>query len=706
MTSATGTVASWIRVVAERIAFAAFAWTLVACTSIPLGKKAVTAFEIEGVTRIDGGDLESKLATRATSKFLWLFRGVVYDYETLDKRALERDVQRIERFYRARGFYDAKVTKSEAVPKGDDKVAVVIVVVEGEPVVVRGAKFEGIETLSPAVRFTLERVAFAHAPTGRPFDETSFETAEAAIADALTNVGRARAKVKRSAIVDVAHHVADLTFTVDAGPELDVGEIVFEGLDEIPETKVRQVFDVARGERYSSGRLKDGRQALLDLGVFASVEVEPDLSDEATAKGAVPIKVTAELTKLRSLLVGGGLEFDAIRTDLHLIFGWENANFLGGLRHQTFKFKPGLVFFPTRITNIRAPSDVLPEERLSGDFRQPGFLEARTTGVLRGEYNVYPLILPVQTSNVVGYHEVRSTAGVERTIWKLFTNPMYGIQANFPFDYVKTSSQPLTPVVVSYAELVLAADFRDSALKPRKGVFFGTDLQYAGLGGDAQDFRAVPEVRGYLPLGRRLTIAARTSVGFLFPQNYGQSLAKRFGPNGAQDVADAELTRDYQILFFRGFFGGGPNSNRGYALRGIGPHDVIPFLNPVVQTQLAANACTGTAADPPECKLPTGGLSQWEASLEARILLAGPLSTALFCDAGDVSPNRVDLRFDRLHLSCGAGARYDTPVGPIRLDVAYRIPGVQTLGSNSGEGVPGTIFGAPIAIAFGIGEAF
>ena len=37
-------------------------------------------------------------------------------------------------------------------------------------------------------------------------------------------------------------------------------------------------------------------------------------------------------------------------------------------------------------------------------------------------------------------------------------------------------------------------------------------------------------------------------------------------------------------------------------------------------------------------------------------------------------------------LSCGVGARYDTPVGAIRLDAAYRIPGVQTLGSSAGEG--------------------
>jgi outer membrane protein insertion porin family/translocation and assembly module TamA len=67
----------------------------------------------------------------------------------------------------------------------------------------------------------------------------------------------------------------------------------------------------------------------------------------------------------------------------------------------------------------------------------------------------------------------------------------------------------------------------------------------------------------------------------------------------------------------------------------------------------------------------------------------------------------VTFRFDRLHLSCGLGGRYETPVGPVRLDLGYRIPGMQVLGpDDSGEGIPPTLFGAPIAVHVGIGEAF
>jgi outer membrane protein insertion porin family/translocation and assembly module TamA len=67
-------------------------------------------------------------------------------------------------------------------------------------------------------------------------------------------------------------------------------------------------------------------------------------------------------------------------------------------------------------------------------------------------------------------------------------------------------------------------------------------------------------------------------------------------------------------------------------------------------------------------------------------------------------------------MSCGFGARYDTPVGPIRLDLGYRIEPLQVIGykddyaaqkADPTEGVPTRLFGnVPLAIAFGIGEAY
>ncbi len=71
----------------------------------------------------------------------------------------------------------------------------------------------------------------------------------------------------------------------------------------------------------------------------------------------------AEATRLRQLRLGGGVEIDEIKTDVHLVAGWEDRNFLGGLRDFGATFRPGVVLYPLRINNWQGPLRPLPEER-------------------------------------------------------------------------------------------------------------------------------------------------------------------------------------------------------------------------------------------------------------------------------------------------------------------------------------------------------
>jgi outer membrane protein insertion porin family/translocation and assembly module TamA len=110
-------------------------------------------------------------------------------------------------------------------------------------------------------------------------------------------------------------------------------------------------------------------------------------------------------------------------------------------------------------------------------------------------------------------------------------------------------------------------------------------------------------------------------------------------------------------------------------------------------------------AVPGNCDLPLGGFSLWEASVELRFPLLGPLRGALFVDAGDVSPYQLSVRWDRPHLSPGLGLRYATPIGPVRFDVGYRVPGLQAPASAD-ESNPDELLGLPLAVSIGIGEPF
>lgn len=747
----TGLVESHRSPVLEKIAlvvFVAAIFVLGGCKTIPEGKSTVNEIQVRGAKEVDGDDVIDKIATTETPKFLGLFRGILFEYTIFDRYVLQRDLARVEAFYRSKGFYDVHARAGRIHQLDGNHVRVEIIVEEGSPVVLRNAHVDGLNGLSKKIVDAAKLEVKNGLPLDKPFTEEQFKNTEGNVRRALADNGYAYAKVKGDAAVDIVTHKADVVFTVTPGPKCTFGELRIEGLGELPEDKIRQTIDIEAGTEYSQRVLENAQQALLDLGVFAAVELAPDIpgtppqpvaeankaedekpgtkneeGKQAEGSGSpgmqgpplggppvVPIRVKLEPSRLRTIRLGGGIEFDALKTDVHGLAGWESRNFFGGLRTFSVQFRPGVVLYPIRVNNIVAPSNLLPEERLRLELKQPGFLEARTNLYDRPEFNVYPVLLnpdPPPDQRVIGYGELRNAIGLERTIWKFYGALSHNTQVAYPFSYLGGKDPTLSLVTISYPELYTTFDFRDDKVHPRKGIFIGNTLQVAGqiFGGDANDFKVQPEVRGYIPLLKKLVFASRATVGFLEPQNYGGVVQN--GPGGVQPPS-ADRTTDYQLTFFRGFFSGGPNSNRGYPLRGVGPHDIVPFLTPEIeQGQFDANCRTADGQLQDVCRTPTGGFTLWEASAELRYTLTGPLSVATFCDASDVSPQKNDIRLSHLHLSCGAGGRYDTPAGPIRLDVGYRLPGLQVLGGlTPDERDPQKLFGIPIAVHIGIGEAY
>lgn len=92
-------------------------------------------------------------------------------------------------------------------------------------------------------------------------------------------------------------------------------------------------------------------------------------------------------------------------------------------------------------------------------------------------------------------------------------------------------------------------------------------------------------------------------------------------------------------------YSGGDRSVRGYGRRRLGPL---------------------SSSD-----RPLGGLSRFEASAELRRPVWSALGAAVFVDAGQVSLRAYDFDASEIEFAAGVGASYSTPVGPLRLDVAF-----------------------------------
>ena len=721
-----------------------------ACSSIPKGRSAIDTVKVHGNEEVSSGDITERLATAESPKFLGLMRGVVYDYSIYDESVLQRDMARVERYYRGRGFLDAHARAARVTHLSPDHVRVDIAVDEGPPTLNRSVQLIGVDDLPEADLRAVRKASDAALPTGDRFDEDSYKAAQDAVTRALMDRGYAYATLKAEARADLGAHAIDYVFTIAPGIPAVFGSITFLGLDpdgagpKAPfvddKPLLRAIDRSGPGRRYSASEIDAATQALLDLQVFSSVRIQPTLSDPPSRD--VPLVVEVAPASLRLWRLGGGAEFDAIKTDVHGLIGWEDRNFLGGLRDFNVEFKPALVLYPTRINNIEPPTKVLPGERLRAQFRQPGFIEARTVGFIQPEFNVFPLLVdsnPPEGSPVVGYVEPRASAGLNRRFGKHVNATLaYNVQAEFPFPYVQGSTpdarkqiSDLSNLGLLFPQLITTLDYRNDAIHPHKGFFLSNDFQVAGLPGTSlpSDLRVQPEARGFIPLAHGITLAVRGKLGFLlaFGHNYGNSFRsdlQMVQDGNAQGVMQSpELNSDIQTVYFRGFFTGGPSSNRGFALRGASPWGVVPFLSPATSTA-SVNACTQTmmvndqkvqTLQLKDCLIPIGGFTLWEGSIEVRFDVSGPLGVALFCDTGDVSKDQFDLRFNYLHMSCGAGARYDTPVGPIRLDLGYRVQPLQIIGQpneraafafDNTYGDQPRIFGIPMTASFGIGEAF
>jgi outer membrane protein insertion porin family/translocation and assembly module TamA len=631
----------------------------------------------DGVRAVSEGGLSDKLATTASPKFLGLIQGFVVDYQIFDPFVLQTDLQRVERFYRARGYYEARARAGRVVHDRADHVVVTIVVEEGEVVRVDQVHLDGIDDLPPAARRAAsDALVSAGIRSGVPFDEDAFASAEVKLQRALEDHAYAFAKVERGAEVDLPNHRATVSFRVTPDRPATLGVITIRGLGSLPDAPVRRALALASGQAYSAAALESAQQAVLDLGAFVSVAVQPERADPPPPDRVVPVTIDVTPGKLRSIELGTGLELDVIKTDLHGRVGWRDQNFLGGFRNFSVDLQPGIVPFPTRLPNFSPPTHVLPEVRFRTRLHQPGFIEARTGGFVEGQFNVFPLLLTPQqdpSGTVVGYIESRFGVGVDRMFGKLFTRLGYNVQYEDPFTYVGMKAPSLVPILLSYASLRTTFDLRNDKIRPRAGLFVSNEIQAAGIFGDARDVREQPEVRGYVALGA-FTLALRATTGLLFPANYGQSV-------DVNDPAVASSDRDQELVYFRGFFSGGSTSNRGYPYYGVGPQGPVSFFSPQLQTPQLQSQCVPNAAafSGARCKVPLGGRTLWEASVELRVPLSSQFSQATFCDASDVQAGTATYRLDRArsyHVSCGLGLRYETPVGPVRLDVAYRVPGL------------------------------
>lgn len=638
---------------------------------MPRGRTIVDDVDIVGTGAVDDDDILEKIATEPTSTLLglrlpWTARSL------LDTHVLERDVRRVARYYRARGYYDARVVSTEILPDGDE-VDIRIAVEEGEPVLVRGLQVVGLEALPPALRRTVRSRVQLRA--GEPFDEGLYDASKERILRQLRNEGYARSGVAGHVVVGADAHEADVTLTVRPGPVCRLRDIRIRGLSSIRVSRVRVAMGIRRGDKFSDRELENAQSALFGLGVFQSVAVRPEVDPD---EPYVDVDVELSEADFGRFRVGGGIAADRERTSLHLTGAWEHRNLFGGLQRLTIAHKPGLSISPS----VFSPDTLGFDNGVTVDFSWPGLPERETTFLHHGSYEA-----GLDTAADHCRHDARLSTGLARPLTRWLRGTVsHELQFYIPvggqlvFSCPSIDALPTTyeRAFLSYLSESLVVDLRNDPFNTRRGGYASLKVSETppGLGADLGFVSLVADARGYVAPLSWLGFAGRALVGRAFPIPSGRTL-----PSPLR------------------FFGGGGSGIRGYDTRTIGHY----------------SQC---ALDQPDCpRINEGGDVQWELSLEMRVQVIGPLGLVTFLDMGDVFlPNADDPRLEdgerehldlrRHHASVGMGLRLKTLVGPIRFDVAGRLPGLRRALETPGEQDFFGLFHAPVTLHFALGESY
>jgi outer membrane protein assembly factor BamA len=589
------------------------------------------------------GQMEQK--STAFGLTLWPLLYVV-EPKVLRDDVLDRDAYRLEMWYAHHGWFDARVLawQLREVRRGGKRRAAVVdaigYVERGAPTFVRGLDVVGLSAGSGLARAALRHNGLEE---GVQFDLDVIDATESEILANLQNNSYAYASVDSAVAAWPEEHVADVTFRLDPGINAKFGAVSITGNEKVKSKYILDNLGFDEGEIYDRSRLDDTQRQLFGMGTFSVVSIDPDLTDPT--REAVPISIDLTEAKFRTLRLGAGFGFDSVELTPRASARFVHTNLFGELVRLELGAVLGLTYPTDEVFGIGSP--------------QP-------TWDLTAAVNYPRLFGPKWGIEVRGRHRRDEQAG----LW-LFDNPeaevaliykpkpgllvrfgphyelyRYLLETDDVLQFARTlfGKSFTNPYTLSALDQQIIADGRDDPLFTTRGrylsvflreVFPLRDDSYAFVLADAEGriYRPLGPIAGDLPL----IGAVRLHGKYLYPFE-GRALP-------------------YPELAFLG----GSNSLRGFRTNQVGPYDTL---------------CTYDPNDPDNeathYHLPHGGQAALDGSFELRYDWLYGVSWALFSDVGWLAENVKKSGLHDVRWDVGLGGRYRSPIGPIRLDLAFR----------------------------------
>ena len=597
------------------------------------GGVSVDDLSFTGLQAVSEGQLKSILATAESSNLPWGAK------RFFSREQFEADLKRIEAFYSDRGYPDARV-KSFDVRLSEDQSSVKIAVAidEGEPVRLERIVLDGFDPLPDEREETL--VTRLPLKEGQPLDRALMQASREAALDELRDSGYPYASVRMTEAPGSAEHQAVLNLQAEAGPVATFGPIEIVGNTSVSDAIVRRQLWFRPGQRYEQNRLRDSQRRLYALELFQFVNVEPVGIEDKSPEIGTRVTVTEGKHRRVNFSLGYGSEEKA-RGEVD----WRHVNWFGGARtagvfgrysslDRGVRLNFNQPYFLSRFYSLGVSGQSWFADEVPYDLTTIGGRITLTRHFRRGGGGRRPLggVRPTTTLAFTYANEWEDYTISDEALNDLtFRDELIALGLN------PTSSGDGDPGRGRGQLSALMVDFgrntTENLLDARQGYMATVHLEQAGrwLGADFDYYEFTTEGRYYVALGDRAVIAVRGRAGTI----------DSWGPE------------DQLVPFFKRYFLGGATN-----LRGWGRYEVAPLSG---------------------AGLPLGGHSFMNFSTELRVPVVGKLGAVLFVDGGNVWSDSWDFNLDHMRYDVGPGIRYNTPVGPLRVDFGYQLNEIEGL---------------------------
>lgn len=596
-------------------------------------KIRVDDLDIEGIFSLSHDDAVKRFKSLGS-------RLVQRDF--LDEKGVNNAAELFAEQLRSEGYLSAKLEYVKLdYSQEHTKVRVTVLFTEGAQTRVQGVEIVGVKSFSRD-----EVMEIFGLKEGEPFNIFAFEKGLQVLRDKYQEIGNLNAQIVNEASASDANRIVrynkdntqvQIRVEVDEGPAYRVGDITVRGNELTHARVILRELPFITGDILTAPHLAEAEDNLWKLNLFGEVHVRP--IDHPGADDVKDILVFVKESEPGTFDVVPGIRND-LGARLGFEFGYQN---IGGWNRS---------FNASAVINRRLQDYYSwdndnykrPEYKISIGFREPYLAEWPVTltgslDFLRRQYKSFD-------ANVRKF-----TTGLKRELTRYLSGFVeYGYEqteisnARKPYSSSDNGSTYIGTVTPGFIiDSRRGVDLRPNIFNPVKGLYSVNRFEVASSAFGSQQnvayYRTTSFSSAYFRLFEDVVLALAVNVGWERSNASGVE-------NGVQ-VGEIPVLKQFRL--------GGLGSIRGYDEDGL-------------QEGTRKNIF--------------GSLSLLNYRGEVRIPIQGSLGTAFFLDAGNLFVDRFSFAPEKLRSSIGTGLRYNTPVGPVLLDFAWRLQSDSQVGDT------------------------